>query len=54
MTNPALPGEHPVPAVATGAGTPPPMPSIAASALLESRLLVAQARRAILALLMRG
>jgi len=35
-------------------GSPPPMPSIAASALLESRRLVTLARRTVAALLVRG
>ena len=50
MTNPDLPGDHPAPA----AWTRPPMPSIAASALLESRLLVAGTRRTVAAWLTRG
>jgi hypothetical protein len=34
--------------------TPPPMPSIAASALLETRLLIDRARRVLNAMLARG
>ncbi len=50
MTYPALPGDHPAPA----AWPRPPMPSIAASALQESLLLVAATSRAVAAWLARG
>lgn len=56
MTNPVHPADGSV-ATATVAGmfsTPPPMPSIAASAVLESRLLVARTRRAVATWLTRG
>jgi len=46
MANAALPGDHDVAqSTVTGFGSPPPMPSIAASALQESRRLVDRARR---------
>jgi hypothetical protein len=44
MTTPDLPGEHAVPAALA---TRPPMPSIAVSALLESRMLIARTRRTV-------
>ena len=50
MTYRALPGDHPAPA----AWPRPPMPSIAASALQESLLLVAATSRAVAAWLARG
>jgi hypothetical protein len=53
MRNPALPaGGADVPA--HDLTSPPPMPSIAASALLESRLLVDRARRTLAAWLVRS
>jgi hypothetical protein len=45
MSDPAVPGGPQV----TPVVTPPPMPSIAASALEESKLLVARIRRALTA-----
>jgi hypothetical protein len=52
MTTPAAPRE--TNSVPTAYESPPPMPSIVASALIESRLLVALTRRTVAALLMRG
>jgi hypothetical protein len=51
MTTPDLPAEHAVPAAFA---SPPPMPSIAVSALLESRMLIARTRRTVAALLTRS
>jgi hypothetical protein len=46
MANPAVPADSAdIPAV--DPSTPPPMPSIAASALLESRMLLERTRRAL-------
>ena len=46
MTNPVDPGDSSVTdAALAGVGIPPPMPSIAVSALLESRRLVDLTRR---------
>jgi hypothetical protein len=53
MTKAALPGDVVAPA-ATAPGTRPPMPSIRASALHESQLLVALARRTLATWLTRG
>jgi hypothetical protein len=50
MTTPAPTGDPVVPAVLA---TRPPMPSIASSALLESRMLIARTRRAVAAWLIR-
>ena len=51
MSNPALPGDPTASMVTASMVTvePPPLPSIAASALLESRLLVERTRRSLLA-----
>jgi hypothetical protein len=51
MTNPALPGEQLIP---SAMASPPPMPSIAASALLESRLLIQRTGRTVVAWLARA
>jgi hypothetical protein len=52
MTNPALPVAATL--APTSLSVPPPMPSIAASALLESQLLVARTGRVLAAWLARG
>ena len=51
MSNPAIPGPS---FSTTGLDSPPPMPSIVASALLESRTLVTLTRRAVVTWLTRG
>ncbi|WP_169576458.1 hypothetical protein [Nocardioides halotolerans] len=51
MTTPVAPAEHGLSAVLDG---PPPMPSIAVSALLESQLLLERARRTVAAWLTAG
>jgi hypothetical protein len=45
---------HPIPAATAAPVTQPQLPSITASALLESRLLLARTRRVVAALLTRG
>ena len=55
MTNPVLPADSTVAnAVTAAVGSPPPMPTIAGSALLESRLLLARTRRALAGWLVRS
>jgi hypothetical protein len=51
MTTPDLTGDHAVP---DAFESRPPMPSIAASALLESRILIARTRRTVADWLMRS